>query len=214
VLDVAIDCGFRSHETFTRAFGRHFGVSPRDYRRHSEGLLGNSTGRYEDACAGESYEVSQTRVHTLERVHLACLRHVGSYEEVPDELYSRLDRWAHSRHVTGARRYLGIGHDAPGITPTDRLRFDAALIVPAPFESRGEVVHQTLEAGLFAVATHVGAYTTLRAAYVEIYGQAASVHGHRLVGLPVIEAYQTTQVDSQRAVNHTDIYIPVERVGS
>jgi AraC-like DNA-binding protein len=32
VLRVALDCGFRSHEGFTRAFKRHFGRTPSAYR--------------------------------------------------------------------------------------------------------------------------------------------------------------------------------------
>ena len=30
ILETALDCGFKNHETFTRAFGQHFGVSPRE----------------------------------------------------------------------------------------------------------------------------------------------------------------------------------------
>jgi hypothetical protein len=33
VLDVALDCHFNSHEGFTRAFGRLFGVSPSGWRQ-------------------------------------------------------------------------------------------------------------------------------------------------------------------------------------
>jgi len=32
VLDVALSCGFQSHEAFTRAFRRQFGMTPRAYR--------------------------------------------------------------------------------------------------------------------------------------------------------------------------------------
>ncbi len=35
VLEIALEVGFESHEGFTRAFGRHFDASPRDFRtRH------------------------------------------------------------------------------------------------------------------------------------------------------------------------------------
>jgi AraC family transcriptional regulator len=30
ILEAALNCGFKNHETFTRAFGQHFGVSPRE----------------------------------------------------------------------------------------------------------------------------------------------------------------------------------------
>src|SRR5215470_4720408 len=32
VLEVALSAGFNNHEVFTRAFRRHFGMSPSDYR--------------------------------------------------------------------------------------------------------------------------------------------------------------------------------------
>ena len=32
VLEIALECGYRNHETFSRAFRAHFGMSPRDYR--------------------------------------------------------------------------------------------------------------------------------------------------------------------------------------
>ena len=94
------------------------------------------------------------------------------------------------------------------------MRYDAGLREPGPFHSRGEVMHQTLEPADFAVTTHVGPYSTLTAAFPEIYERAVSLRGYRLVGLPVVEIMQTTHIDSQRELNHTDVYVPVERLGS
>lgn len=34
ILDIALDCGFGSHETFTRAFKAAFGITPAEYREH------------------------------------------------------------------------------------------------------------------------------------------------------------------------------------
>ena len=33
ILDVALDCGFKSKSTFNKAFKTHFSVSPSEYRR-------------------------------------------------------------------------------------------------------------------------------------------------------------------------------------
>jgi AraC family transcriptional regulator len=38
ILDIALDAGFESQESFTRAFKLAFGVTPAEYRRHSDGF--------------------------------------------------------------------------------------------------------------------------------------------------------------------------------
>src|ERR1700722_16949426 len=39
VLDIALACGFQSHEAFTRAFRKRFGIAPTGYR--ARGFAGN-----------------------------------------------------------------------------------------------------------------------------------------------------------------------------
>ena len=36
VLDIALDCGYEAHESFSRAFKKHYGVSPAEYRKQTE----------------------------------------------------------------------------------------------------------------------------------------------------------------------------------
>jgi len=36
VLDVALDCGYEAHESFSRAFKKQYGVSPAEYRKQTE----------------------------------------------------------------------------------------------------------------------------------------------------------------------------------
>ena len=46
ILDIALECGFESHEAFCRAFRRRFGLSPSAYRKR--GLIGPSTRSHAD----------------------------------------------------------------------------------------------------------------------------------------------------------------------
>ncbi len=50
VLDIALDCGFKSHEAFTRAFARQFAMTPRAYR--ARGF--STSARAADAAAHAS----------------------------------------------------------------------------------------------------------------------------------------------------------------
>ena len=100
----------------------------------------------------------------------------------------------------------------PSLTNADHLRFDAALVVPAAFKSAGEVGYQYFPGGDHAVVTHVGPFSTLEAAYGSIFPQIMALSGYRVVGLPVVEIYQSAHVDATLPINTTDLCIPVERI--
>lgn len=181
LLDIALACGYRNPETFTRAFRRRFGRSPGEYRdwirarvpRHPLPARGAGEG-------GAAYALSATKVVRLREETLAFVRHVGPYENVPDSLFTGLERWAVARRIPGPRIWMGIGHDAPGVTPPDRLRFDAALVVPEPFNAEGGVACQPFPGGEFALTTHAGSFQTLPAAYAEIFPRALSIPRYNL----------------------------------
>ena len=211
VLDVALECGFQSHETFLRAFRRRFGRLPSDYREWVRGQLAAWEEPSPENCpeAGAAFEISKTRVIPLRPVHLAFRRHVGPYESVPESLFEELEEWATRHALPGPPVWMGIGHDAPGTTPAGQLRFDAALVVPGPFAPEGRIAYQLLPGGPFAVTTHAGPYDTLPAAYAAIFPRLLALPGYQLIGLPAVEIYHTTRVNARYRLNHTDVCLPV-----
>ena len=213
IVDVALDSGFHSHETFSRQFKRRFQVTPKEYRQWARGEIKRrsvSTPPLDQLYS--EFELSKTTVTRLTQLHLAFIRHVGPYESVTDALWHRLEDWAKSKRLPHDLIFLGIAHDAPGVTPPERLRFDAAIVVPEPFLSEGVVGHQVLGPGEFALTTHVGHFRTLATAYAAIVQQVAQLKNFRFDGLPAIEVYRTTRVDASHEMNHTEIYLPVRRV--
>jgi len=212
ILDVALECGYRSHETFSRAFRRRFGTSPAMYRsgKKQSPSPNSSSARprgLEDSAA--AFEISPTQVQTLGEVPVAFIRHVGPYESVDPRAWDRLLRWAEARGWGEPRLLLGIPQDAPGITEPDKLRFDAALRVPEAFEPDGDVGFQTLPGGLFGITTHVGPYTTLELAYRTAFERLSALRRYRIVGVPCIEIYHATRINPAYELNQTDLCIPL-----
>jgi AraC family transcriptional regulator len=213
ILDVALDSGFQNHETFSRQFKRRFQVTPRGYRQWGRGRLTRSSASTQPLDERyEGFELSETKITRLAQLHVAFIRHVGPYESVPDTLWGKLAEWASARRLPADLIFVGIAQDAPGLTPAEKLRFDAAIVVPEPFAPDGNIGHQVLGPAEFAMTTHVGHYRTLPQAYGTIVQRVGRLKGYGLGGLPSIEIYHTTRVDANHEVNHTDIYIPVSRI--
>jgi AraC family transcriptional regulator len=204
ILDVALDAGFASHEVFTRAFRRHFGCSPTALRAHGV----PPARRVPRPAAAEAWEISTTKLVRLAAFDIAFLRHTGPYESVPDAMFRELEAWSERRRLAHPRVFVGVGHDAPGITEPAKLRFDAGVVVVGTCSfGRGRIARRTVLGGEFALTTFAGPYASLPAAYPSIFAASARIPKRRLVGVPVIEIYRAPSVvvDARSAV--TDIYL-------
>lgn len=210
LLDLALDSGYASHETFTRAFRRRFGEVPSRWRASA---VAQRQAREARSSAGAGFALSATRLTRLRPLHLAFIRHHGPYEDVPLSLFDALYDWARRRRLPGPWLWLGIGHDAPGITAPQQLRFDAALAVPAPFAPQGRIGCQALPALDVALTTHAGGLDTLPQAYATVFERLRAMRGLRLVGLPVVEVYRGVEARPGLRWQQTDLCLPVQRLG-
>lgn len=213
LLTIALECGFQNQETFIRAFRRRYGQTPGAYKLRGAlaGAEGRALDRTDGPAGAQPFVLSDTKVATLRALHLAFIRHVGSYESVSDGLYDELRQWARRRHIPAPLVWMGIGHDAPATTRASQLRFDAALVIPAAFSSGKRVSYQHLAGGEFAITTHTGPFATLPQAYATIFPRVLKLRGYRCVALPAIEIYHTAKVDALGLYNQTDICLPVIR---
>jgi AraC family transcriptional regulator len=154
VLDVALECGYRNHETFTRAFRARFGVAPIAYRqgKRCELMQLEEFSRRVLDNPARGFELSPTRIVRVRARDIAFIRHVGPYEEVSDSMWAALTEFA-DRNGWTDRLLFGIGHDAPGITAASELRFDAGILAPGPFAPTSRIAHQKLPGGFFALTS-------------------------------------------------------------
>jgi AraC family transcriptional regulator len=215
ILDIALNAGFNNHETFSRAFKRWFGVSPRDYRlSFGRALQDKSTaGRTLLNKLAADFQLSRVTIKKLNPLPVAFIRHLGSYLAVDVSLFDRLQQWADRKGLyTGENLFLGVGHDDPNITPINKVRFDLCLTVPEPFRADGEVGFQMLSGGYFAAADYVGPFgPTLEAAYFQMFQEMLKMKNIEIIGLPAVEIYRTTNITSAYALNHTELLLPVRR---
>ena len=217
VLEIALDCGYASHETFTRAFVRRFGRTPSRWRADAATRRASETqppraqdGLEEELAVGH---LSETRIRRLRPLQLLFARHIGPYESVPVSLWDELPAAAVRLGTGTDGQLVGIAHDAPEITDPSRLRFDAGMVVhrtpPVTAHERG-VGFEVIEGGTFAITTHIGPYASIPSAYAAIVGRLqAMARRIEIVGVPSIELFHTTRIDPVGLLNQTEIAIPV-----
>ena len=203
VTDIAFDAGYQTHESFTRAFRAMFGEAPSNFRENRRDLLARAaTPPKRDAPL-----VVRTERFGLTR--LAFFRHVGPYDEV-GKAWQKLYAWAGRNGLLGSgAETLGVVHDDPEITPPERLRYDAALVVNEGVRPAGEAGIEELPPGEYATTVHKGPYSTLGWTYARLCGEWLAGSGREARSSPAFEIYRNFPFNTPPEELVTEIYIPL-----
>ncbi len=202
VTQVAFEAGYETHEAFTRAFGATFGVSPsqfRELRRLPPGRNGRSGVHYEPEgrldgfqpvrAGGVSVDV---RVESIPVLRVAFMRHTGPYEGV-GETWEKLMAWAGPRGLVGKdTTILGVPYDDPEVTPPEKVRYDACIVVDEHFRPEGEVGVQQVGGGEYAVTTHRGPYRSVGETFDRLCGEWLPASGRELRSAPPLLVCRNT----------------------
>ena len=208
---IAERVGYGRYETFSRAFVRVFGMSPRTYRSKPP-RLPTATAMAPPPGVEEIVAMSSVRFEQRRAIALGFIRSLGDYYMVDPGLYTQIVEWRLARWPDDPSfTLLGIGHDDPGVTDADALRFDVCITVPEPFAADQTAAYQPFPAGIYAAITYHGPVgEPMMAAYEALYTSVNNSRRYRLKGLPVVEIYHTTEVAQWASVTTTDILLPVE----
>ncbi len=141
VLDAAIVCGYESAAGFSRAFKKHYGISPRQWDRRSplqERKINQVDHTFPVYTVDALQQFAQThavRVQfaDLSAQRLAYIRVTDSYRDWAGVVtaYDQLMTWYTKRGGDLKTTTLyGMSQDDPDVTPIEQCRFDWALRLP------------------------------------------------------------------------------------
>ena len=145
----------------------------------------------------------------MPELRVATVRHVGPYEEIP-EAFERLHQVADEVGLASmpGSTMLAIYHDDPSTTPVDRLRSDAAVVVPPQEPLPRGLVEQTIPEGTYARAEYVGPYEQLHQAW-ETFKRTIPQSGKRFGSGPSFEIYRNDPAVVPKESLVTDLYMSV-----
>lgn len=208
---IAFDCGYQNHETFTRAFKSYFGLTPLSYRDTVKTITLNKKDHYNNANTNlNTLHVQGPIIKTIPDLHLAYIRHNGSYNKV-GQSFQRLMLWALTHLVLKLKPVtIGIVHDNPDLTAEQHIRFDACVMLSGSIKPKGEIGYKKIEGGKFAVFTYKGPYEGFYPIYDYIYNICLFEQNFDLADKPALEWYVKSPPFYQPENLVTDFYIPIK----
>ena len=105
---------------------------------------------------------------------------------------------------------LGICYDDPDVTPPEKIRFDASIIVAEGTSVDGDISIQEIGGLDYAMAINKGSYNNLINTYAYICGQWLPKSGREIFSGPSIEIYRNNPKDTPEDELITEVYIPLE----
>ncbi|OYQ35760.1 hypothetical protein CHU92_10405 [Flavobacterium cyanobacteriorum] len=206
ITQIAFLCGYKNPETFTRAFRSVFGSTPSEYR------AGLSNGKETGTDGGrdiKTFTISRPEIKTLPGIHIAYVRHTGSYELVPDS-FKKLMFWA-LKHLALKMRpaTLGILQNDPLISGEDHIRFDACVQLSRKINPSGSIGYKYIDGGQYAVFRYCGPYEDFYDVYDYIYYLCLKEYHFLLGDKPALEWYIKSPPFYKPKDYVTDFYVPI-----
>lgn len=215
VIHIALDCGFKSPEAFSRAFKAAFGSSPVDYRKAGLDLVVNAK---RELVPGDVDHIANNLSHfpeilMLEEMKVAGLRGSTSLSDnrLPKLWEQFLCSYPDFYHSTGT----GYGIcETRQTTYTKDGDVSFSVMVGSPVNGCVNVppalIRKTLRAGRYAVFTHRGTFANLFKTYQYIYGTWLPATGEELDDREDFEVYEREVKSFDDPGNEVKIFIPIK----
>ena len=219
VVQLALDAGYEAHAAFTRSFKAAYGVSPAAFRRASGPVAlrpAPSGVHFRPGIPLTTFNTNHitTRVmkvitRKIKPLRVACLRHVGPYDDTRKTWIELMARLSADRQVRKRSVFIGMGHDNPAVTPAAELRYDACVSVDENYEPKQPVALQTIAGGDYAVARNcpVG---KIKDGFQFLYGKWLARSGRELRPVPGFMVWVDAFKGLAPRKRRVDIYMPLQ----
>jgi len=233
ITDIALDYGFADSAMFARSFKKYYGISATEYKRkhskiskakskiskennanleynHEENMINRRHNKMQSKCDVE--------VVSVDKMTVAYLRHVGTYEElgkVFGSMIARLGSWAGAQRIMDKdTKVLAVYHDNPNITEESKLKTSICITIPKDTKVDGDLGKMSLSSGKYAIGHFEidddKAQEQHGCAWQYMYGEWLPQSGYQPDDSPVFEVYVNDPNTHPERKHFVDIYLPVK----
>ena len=160
LAELAARVGYDNPQSFSKAFRKLFGISPKAYINELNARLQEYV-----KSSGGKYETASSEICEEEDLNLIYIRIVGQYgEEMPYKTaWDKLMKFLKEKQaLSAATRFIGLSFDDPNVTIAGQCRFYACATIDKPVEAVGVFGTLRLRKGKYAVYTLKDSYSNLQ----------------------------------------------------
>lgn len=214
VLEIALACGYESHEAFARAFKKVAGQMPSEFRERPGWDRWHAA--FQPVTELRSLHMSAThrpedvKVVDFPETRVAVLEHRGDPRAIGDTIRRFIDWRKQSGVRPPASATYNLFYNDPEDTPPDEFRLDlcAGIDRAVPPNDHG-VVERAIPAGRCAVLRHVGSDATLGEALRYLYGVWLPASGEEPRDFPLFAQRVRMFPDVPEGEAVTDVFLPL-----
>lgn len=168
LTNLALDSGFNSIHSFSRAFRRFYGMSASEFKKRGQkefskiGKTESKNGANNVSFEKYFYSMDNLKkwlkmkttveVKEMPELKMVQVRHQGSYKEI-GRAFEVLMKWAGPRGLLNfpKTKMAGVYYDSPRVTDESKMQSSACITTEYDVEVSGQISKITIPSGKFAV---------------------------------------------------------------
>lgn len=214
LIDIAIEAGFETHESFTRAFKKVFQLTPSQFRRSPEWSSWHS--HYQPILELRTTTMSVLTSYNVEITDfegevLAVMQHRGAPHLLPQTIRAFIEWRKQNRLPPSKSATYNLVYDDPRTTEPDDFKFDLGCTVKGGFTSNNEnIVLESIPAGRCAKIIHKGSDESLAGPIEYLYSTWLLTHEYKALNFPMFLKRVQFFPDVPEHEALTEIYLLLE----
>jgi AraC family transcriptional regulator len=216
LTQIAMECGFSSPSTYSRAFSRHYQCSPSQYRSNWGYAHPLPKNEADPRLRKEGFQISEATIQMMPPIHVVYASTLKGYsKEKICETWNQIQKWALLNQIMRlTTRALAISLDDPFITSSGKCRYFACLTIEDKISlPPSKLIHTlTIPGGKFALFNVQCLADDLKYAYQHIFSDWLLKSGYQPANNYLYEVYLSKPDDGFTIPMDVQICVPIEPI--
>lgn len=208
VDEIAYKIGYDSPASFTKAFKKHFGVSPTEFRNTNNSITMKTL--ITDRTLPDGFKL-MPKIAERTAKRAIYIRLIGDYKSNDySQAWEKIWGFIKEKRLFGFNQEcLGIAYNDPNITEDDKCQYDCCITISKDIKPEGEIGVKNIEGGKYSVFKFKGSPDKIGSVYNAIFNTWLQEYNYELRDAPSFEKYvKFSKANPDK--NRTEVYIPIK----